>query len=616
MLTNSGRWSCFMMALLLLAAVMVLPQAAQAAIPDTGQIKCYDAEGNVMICPSPGQAFYGQDAQFKPHPQSYTKLDATGNPMPVDAALWTMVRDNVTGLIWENKTDDNTIHGKNRTFTWCDTNPATNGGNQGTCGAGTEDAATDTQAFIQALNNANYGGYNDWRIPTIKELSTLVNSSTEEAAVPAIDTTWFAHTHDGNYWSSTTYLTYVANAWLVNFYDGGIFSDIKSADGRVRAVRGAQSSSHLVDNGDGTVTDTNTSLMWRKATEQQTYTWEQALAYVATLNSNRFAGYTDWRLPNRNELHSLLDYSRSNPAIDPLLKMNTDTIPNGEYWSSTTNAKTAYFAWYVQFYQGGVTSNNKSQAHYVRPVRTAGATSLLYGSFTDAGIWQWGGSAWTRLTPDNPESIVAAGTNLYGKFANGIWQWTGSGWSLLTPDSPASMVASGTSLYGNFTGNGIWKWNGSGWTQLMPDNPDAMVAAGTNLYGKFANGIWQWTGSGWSLLTPDRPAEMVAAGTNLYGNFTGNGIWQWNGSGWSQLTPDNPDAMVAAGTNLYGKFANGVWQWTGSGWTHLTPDSPASMAAAGSNLYGTFTNNGIWQWNGSNWSQLTPDNPASMVVGE
>jgi hypothetical protein len=240
----------------------------------------------------------------------------------------------------------------------------------------------------------------------------------------------------------------------------------------------------------------------------------------------------------------------------------------------------------------------------------------LYASFANAGIWQWGGSAWTQLTPDNPESIVAAGANLYGKFANGIWQWTGSGWTKLTPDRPASMVASGTNLYGNFTGNGIWKWGGSGWTQLTPDNPESMVAAGSNLYGKFGNGIWQWTGSGWNKLTPDRPADMVAAGSNLYGSFTGSGIWQWNGSGWTQLTADIPEAMAAAGSNLYGKFGNGIWQWNGSGWTKLTSDRPASMAAAGNILYGTFTGNGVWQWNGTNWTQLTPDNPAMMAVGE
>jgi len=272
------------------------------------------------------------------------------------------------------------------------------------------------------------------------------------------------------------------------------------------------------------------------------------------------------------------------------------------YYSVNSNVET-----------GGMTNLSIAEGSFTY---SSAAQQPLYGSFTGTGIWQWGGSAWTQLTPDNPESIVAAGTNLYGKFANGIWQWTGSGWTHLTPDRPASMVASGTNLYGNFTGNGIWKWGGSGWTQLTPDNPESMVAAGSNLYGKFGNGIWQWTGSGWTKLTPDRPAEMVAAGSNLYGNFTGNGIWQWSGTNWTQLTPDNPESMVAGGTNLYGKFANGVWQWTGSGWNKLTPDKPASMAAAGNILYGTFTGNGVWQWNGTNWTQLTPDNPAMMAVGE
>ena len=73
--------------------------------------------------------------------------------------------------------------------------------------------------------------------------------------------------------------------------------------------------------------------------------------------------------------------------------------------------------------------------------KTIAETSpTLYGSFTGNGIWQWGGSGWTQLTPDNPESIVAAGSNLYGKFANGIWQWNGSAWTQLTPDNPALMA--------------------------------------------------------------------------------------------------------------------------------------------------------------------------------
>ena len=68
------------------------------AVPDTGQIECYDTNG----CPAPGEPFYGQDAQYT-GPRSYTKLNNDGNSLPSNASSWAMVRDNVTGLIWEVK---------------------------------------------------------------------------------------------------------------------------------------------------------------------------------------------------------------------------------------------------------------------------------------------------------------------------------------------------------------------------------------------------------------------------------------------------------------------------------------------------------------------------------
>ena len=246
------------------------------------------------------------------------------------------------------------------------------------------------------------------------------------------------------------------------------------------------------------------------------------------------------------------------------------------------------------------------------------AQESLYGSFAGSGIWQWNGSDWNQLTPDNPEAIVASGTNLYGDFgSNGLWQFSGSGWSQLTPDNPATVVAAGANLYASFNGSGIWQWNGSGWSQLTPDNPAIMVAAGTNLYASFSGtGIWQWSDSGWTLLTPDGPEAMVASGTDLYGDFGSSGLWKWNGIGWNQLTPDNPEAMVASGTDLYGDFGgNGLWKWNGSGWSQLTPDNPEAMVSSGTNLYGDFGGNGLWQWNGSGWSLLTPDNPSIMVTG-
>ncbi len=96
---------------------------------------------------------------------------------------------------------------------------------------------------------------------------------------------------------------------------------------------GGVATAALVDNGDGTVTDTGSGLMWQKATAPGTYNWQEALSYCENLS---LTGHSDWRLPNRNELHSLVDYSRYNPAIDPLLASNT--VLSSNYWSSATNA--------------------------------------------------------------------------------------------------------------------------------------------------------------------------------------------------------------------------------------------------------------------------------------
>ncbi|ETR66067.1 MAG: hypothetical protein OMM_13297, partial [Candidatus Magnetoglobus multicellularis str. Araruama] len=131
--------------------------------------KCYDNEKEIP-CPNPGEDFYGQDANYTINPQSFTKLDSHGNDLPDSATEWTMVRDNVTGLIWEVKTDDGSIHDKDNTYTWYDSNPETNGGDAGTPGDG-----MDTEYFIKTLNDNKFGGISDWRLPTIKELATIIN---------------------------------------------------------------------------------------------------------------------------------------------------------------------------------------------------------------------------------------------------------------------------------------------------------------------------------------------------------------------------------------------------------------------------------------------------------
>jgi hypothetical protein len=68
--------------------------------------------------------------------------------------------------------------------------------------------------------------------------------------------------------------------------------------------------------------------------------------------------------------------------------------------------------------------------------------------------------------------MVTSGSNLYGDFTGqGIWQWSGTNWTQVTPNDAQLMVATNTTLYGSFAGNGIWQWNGNSWSQVTPNNP-------------------------------------------------------------------------------------------------------------------------------------------------
>jgi hypothetical protein len=375
--------------LVTLFAVFFLSSIAWAVdcpIPDTGQTKCYDDDSEIT-CPSPGEPFYGQEPQYPCNPQSYTKLDSSGNDLPESATEWAMVRDNVTGLIWENKTDDWSIHEKIDSYDWQD--------------------AQDI--FIATLNNTQFGGYNDWRLPSVIELSYIRNL---DAYPPSINTDYFVNTSLGEYWSSTTYVCDPSYAWGVASY--GCIGCKKSSNGlndrKVRAVRGEQCESfgNFVDNGNGTVTDTFTGLMWQQDA-QNDYTWDQALSYCENLI---LANHTDWRLPDVNELQSLVDYSKCNPSIDPVFP----NIMSGCYWSSTTYADRPLGAWYVCFGEGFVLEFDKSPyGDYVRAVRgghcgsldtsttttVASTTTTLSGSTTST----ISGSTTTTVEPCPTETL-------------------------------------------------------------------------------------------------------------------------------------------------------------------------------------------------------------------
>lgn len=324
-----------------------------APVPDTGQTVCYD-NSTEIACPSSGADFYGQDASYLINPPSYTKLDANGNDLPDSATEWAMVRDNVTGLIWEVKTNDGTVHDRDNTYTWYDSNPATNGGNAGSQGDG-----TDTEDFLRSLNSGNFGGYTDWRLPTIKELTFILDYS----SYPRINTAIFPNFQYGNYWSATITSNNYNDAFMVDIGSGNINSGSKSNSRYVIAVRGRVFSNRFIDNGDGTVTDKATGLMWLKQTDAVKKTWIQALSYAETLET---AGYSDWRVPTAKELVSIIDYTRTFPAFTQSLF----TLPSsdGYIWTGTNNPNTS--AYYVTIQYGTMWSDMKTNGNsYVLAVR-------------------------------------------------------------------------------------------------------------------------------------------------------------------------------------------------------------------------------------------------------
>lgn len=133
------------------------------------------------------------------------------------------------------------------------------------------------------------------------------------------------------------------------------------------------------DNGNGTVTDTATGLIWQKCSAGlgttigscstgsiATYNWSSAISYCEGLT---LGGRIDWRLPNINELKSIVDYAKpSTPTIDLNAFPNTQNGTNGTYWSSNTYAQTTNNVWVVFFSFGGTGNGSKTNSYFVRCV--------------------------------------------------------------------------------------------------------------------------------------------------------------------------------------------------------------------------------------------------------
>jgi len=311
-------------------------------IVGTDQEIFYDTM-NVIPAQNPGDAFYGQDANYTGFAPGYQDNgDGT-------------VTDLVTGLMWSKSPDMD--------------------------GDGDIDYA-DKMSYDESLAAADtfsLAGYSDWRLPSIKEIYSLIifsgkdpsgyNGTNTDDLVPFIDTNYFDFAYgdqaageriiDAQMASSNIYVGFTMGGnetmFGVNFADGRIKGyptgpmPGQSEDKQFYVFYVRENAAYGINdfqnNGDATITDNATGLMWTQNDDGSGLTWPDALSYA---ENAVIAGFDDWRLPNAKELQSLLDYNRApsatnSAAIDPVFNCTPITDEGGNenypfYWSSTTHA--------------------------------------------------------------------------------------------------------------------------------------------------------------------------------------------------------------------------------------------------------------------------------------
>jgi hypothetical protein len=374
-------------------------RASPVQLPKTGQVKCYDMGGAEIPCADTGQDGEYQAGVQWPDPRFTITYCNNSGPCPNSAvdcdsdASNDVVIDNLTGLIWMR--DGNVPNDMIRN--WNDA--------------------------VDYANGVTFCGYSDWQLPNVNELESLTHAGEPDTAKWLL-LQGFTNVQSNFYWSSTTRADYTDSAWIVSMSSGYVYYDSKNTGisyyvwpvrgnttppapvwktGQIVSYRpgddgdlkrglawpdprfittycnnsGLCPDQDLDCDGDASndvVTDTLTGLMWTRNANwlNNLYGiwqfWQDALDYA---NSFTICGYSDWRLPNRKELFSLIDRSEYSPALLPGHPF--DNVQTRTYYSSTTPADYTVGAWIVGMWNGSVIYDHKGDHTYsVWPVRAGG----------------------------------------------------------------------------------------------------------------------------------------------------------------------------------------------------------------------------------------------------
>ena len=291
----------------------------------TGQNICYD-DSNEITCPAHGQDFFGQDAQ-------YAHLCIQQKFQRKILLYDEVILDRNTGLQWQESSSNDYYSDWISAYIYCD--------------------------------QLTYGGFSDWRLPTPQEFLTIVD---KKRISPPL-TEYFYSENSRFFWTSKKSFKY---GFVFSNSDG----DIKLLDDdyynfavKAKCVRGkelptASFATSTSGNGDVVVTDSRTGLMWQ-GTYDTIDTWKEALSYCENLN---YAEKSDWRLPNQNELVSLLNYDKTSAPYSDFPDM-----PASSFWSSTNQGYETNIVRSIDFLSGYCSGTNKDGVNSldVRCVRYA-----------------------------------------------------------------------------------------------------------------------------------------------------------------------------------------------------------------------------------------------------